>query len=52
MTGILLAMTMGLTAPPGPAGSDDAQKYGWHTDYAKALAEAKQRGKLLFVVFR
>ncbi len=52
MTGVLLAMTMGLAVPAAQAKPDDAQKNGWHTDYATALAEAKQRGKLLFVVFR
>ena len=45
-------MSIGLTAPTLPNGADDAQKHGWHTDYAAALAEAKQRGRLLFVVFR
>jgi len=29
-----------------------AQAPVWHTDYARAKAEAKRTGKLLFVVFR
>jgi len=30
----------------------DAAKFGWHTDYAAAKAEAKRTGKPLFLVFR
>jgi hypothetical protein len=49
MTGFLLTLTLSL------AGADQpglAQKNGWHADYQEALAEARQRGRLLFVVFR
>jgi hypothetical protein len=27
-------------------------KYGWHTDYAAARAEARRTGKPIFLVFR
>ena len=27
-------------------------KYGWHSDYAAATAEAKRTGKPIFLVFR
>ncbi len=47
MTGLLLALTMGLTTPPGLQAEDEAKKHGWYTDYGQALAEAKQRGRLL-----
>ena len=30
----------------------DAAKFGWHTDYAAAKAEAKRTGKPIFLVFR
>lgn len=30
----------------------DAAKFGWHTDYAMAKAEAKRTGKPIFLVFR
>ena len=30
----------------------DPTKYGWHTDYAAAKAEAKRTGKPIFLVFR
>lgn len=52
MTGLLLAMTIGLTTTASPSAEDEAKKHGWYTDYGQALAEARQRGRLLFVVFR
>ena len=52
MTGLFLAMSIGLTAPALANGPDEVQKNGWHTDYNKALIEARQRGRLLLVVFR
>jgi hypothetical protein len=52
MTGILLALTLGLSTSPSLAGEDEAKKHGWYTDYGRALAEAQQRGRLMFVVFR
>jgi hypothetical protein len=52
MTSLLLAMTIGLTTSTVPQAQDEATKNGWYTDYAQALAEARQRGRLLFVVFR
>jgi hypothetical protein len=42
-------MGLTLTALPVPASADDPGP--WHTDYAKALAEARRSGKPLFVVF-
>jgi hypothetical protein len=36
------------SAAPKP----DAAKYGWHTDYDAAKAEAKRTGKPIFLVFR
>jgi hypothetical protein len=30
----------------------DAAKFGWHSDYATAKAEAKRTGKPIFLVFR
>ncbi len=30
----------------------ELKKFGWHTDYATAKAEAKRSGKPLMVVFR
>ena len=30
----------------------DPAKYGWHTDYAAAKAEARRTGKPIFLVFR
>jgi hypothetical protein len=30
----------------------DPVKYGWHTDYAAAKAEARRTGKPIFLVFR
>lgn len=29
-----------------------AKQFGWHTEYAPALAEAKKTGKPIFLVFR
>ena len=52
MTGLMLAMTIGLTTSAMSLPEDDAQKNGWYTDYGQALAEARQLGRLLFVVFR
>jgi hypothetical protein len=52
MSGILLALTMGLSVSPGFVGEDEAKKHGWYTDYNQALSEARKSGRLLFVVFR
>jgi hypothetical protein len=30
----------------------NAKKFGWHTDYAAAKAEARRTGKPIFLVFR
>ena len=41
---------------PAAAGAQprklDPAKFGWHTDYAAAKAEAKRTGKPIFLVFR
>jgi hypothetical protein len=37
-----------VAAPP----KFDAAKYGWHTDFTAATAEAKRTGKPIFLVFR
>jgi hypothetical protein len=39
---------------PHPAGAQDplAAKFGWHTDYAAARAEARRTGKPIMLVFR
>lgn len=52
MTGVFLAVTLSLSAPHGVAEEDEAKKNGWYSDYGQALAEARKRGRLLFVVFR
>jgi hypothetical protein len=52
MTGLFLAMSIVLTAPALVTAPDDVQKNGWQIDYSKALAEARQQGRLLLVVFR
>jgi hypothetical protein len=44
-----LVMGLTLTALLVPASADGPGP--WHTDYAKALAEARRSGKPLFVVF-
>lgn len=46
MLPILAAVAALTAAKPDPA------KYGWHTDYAAAQAEAKKTGKPLMLVFR
>ena len=43
---LLIASTS--AAAPKP----EAAKFGWHTDYAEAKAEAKRTGKPIFLVFR
>lgn len=46
---VLLALAGAADArPPRP----DPAKFGWFTDYPKALAEAKRTGKPIFLVFR
>jgi len=45
----LLALTgVADAAPPKP----EPAKFGWHTDYASALAAARRTGKPIFLVFR
>jgi hypothetical protein len=50
VAGLALLMLPGVAdaRPPKP----DATKFGWHTDYAAALAAAKRTGKPIFLVFR
>jgi hypothetical protein len=44
----LLVVAGASTAAPKP----DAAKFGWHTNYAAAKAEAKRTGKPMMLVFR
>jgi hypothetical protein len=44
----LLIVAAHAEAAPKP----DAAKFGWHTDYAAAKAEAKRTGKPMMLVFR
>ena len=39
------------TAAPAQTGKA-ATKFGWHTDYEAARAEARRTGKPIFLVFR
>jgi hypothetical protein len=50
LAGLALLLLPAL-APAAPPKIDPA-KYGWHTDYEKATAEAKRTGKPIFLVFR
>jgi len=34
------------------AAKPDAKKFGWHTDYASAKAEARRTGKPILLIFR
>ena len=58
MRGWLLGSLLVLGACAVPAGApgqrvnDAARKAGWHTDLAKARAEARRANRILFVVFR
>ena len=45
---VLLLAGIADARPPKP----DAAKFGWHTDYAAAKADAKRNGKPIFLVFR
>jgi hypothetical protein len=44
---LLLLPASGAAAP-----KIEPAKYGWHTDFATATAEAKRTGKPIFLVFR
>ena len=46
--GVLVLAGVADARPP----KTDAGKYGWHSDYATAKAEAKRTGKPIFLVFR
>jgi len=50
LAGLVLALlpASAEAAPP----KFDAAKYGWHTDFTTATAEAKRTGKPIFLVFR
>jgi hypothetical protein len=45
---VLLLATAAAPAQTGKA----AAKFGWHTDYDAAKAEARRTGKPIFLVFR
>lgn len=44
----VLALAAALAASDKP----DPAKFGWHSDYAAAKAEAKKTGKPIMLVFR
>ena len=46
----LLAVPAAADAQPRPR--PDPAKFGWHTDYDTAKAEARRTGKPIFLVFR
>ena len=48
LVGLLLAAPCAAAQNKG----QNAGKYGWHTSWDAARAEARQAGKPLFVVFR
>ena len=45
---LLLLPAFASAAPP----KIEPAKFGWHTDYTAATAEAKRTGKPIFLVFR
>ena len=47
---ILLLLPAVADAQPRPR--PDPAKFGWHTDYDAARAEARRTGKPIFLVFR
>jgi hypothetical protein len=51
LAGLALLLLPGIAEAQPPLKVDPA-KYGWHTDYAAAKAEAKRTGKPIFLVFR
>ncbi|MCI0702612.1 MAG: thioredoxin family protein [Planctomycetia bacterium] len=50
LAGLALLILPGI-ADAQPRKTDPA-KYGWHTDYSAARAEAKRTGKPMMLVFR
>lgn len=51
LAGLALLLLPGTVGAQSPRKVDPA-KYGWHSDYAAALAEAKRTKKPIFLVFR
>jgi hypothetical protein len=51
LAGVAVLLTAGVADAQAPRKTDPA-KYGWHTDYDAARAEAKRTGKPIFLVFR
>jgi hypothetical protein len=50
LTGLIVLL---LSDAPAPAQTGQAAaKFGWHTDYDTAKAEARRTGKPIFLVFR
>ncbi len=52
---VVIASCVGLSSASAAAPSTDdapADKVVWHTDYARAMAEAERRDKMLFINFR
>ena len=48
----LAGLALVLLPTAAPSADPDPKKFGWHTDYAAAQAEAKRTGKPMLVVFR
>jgi hypothetical protein len=51
IAGLVVLLAAGSAGAQPPRKADPA-KFGWHTDYAAAKAEAKRTGKPIFLVFR
>ena len=49
---MIAGLALGVVVPTVAAREVDAKKFGWHSDYATAKAEAKRTGKPMLVVFR
>lgn len=49
---VLGTLVLGLLSNAAVAEQEAASKIAWHDDYAKAMSEAEQQGKMLFVLFR
>lgn len=48
----LAAFTLLCLPLTAPAADADPVKFGWHSDYATARAEARKTGKPILLVFR
>lgn len=50
LAGLALLLLPGVTA--AQSRKAEPARYGWHTDYPSARAEARRTGKPIFLVFR